>query len=243
MVDDRILLGMLTPSSNTVLEPVTSAMVAPLPRVSAHFSRFPVVEISLRPESTRQFQLEPILHAARLLADARCQVIAWNGTSSAWLGFETDRRLCTAIHAATGARACTSVLALNDVLQRLRAHRIGLVTPYLDEIQAWIVQAYTDAGFEVVAERHLGDPGNFSFSQVGPDTVRGLVRAVAAAKPDAIAIVCTNIAGAPLVAELERELELPVLDSVAVVVWQALRLAGVDPAQVQGWGRLFSEAG
>jgi len=31
---------MLTPSSNTALEPVTAAMLANLPEVTAHFSRF-----------------------------------------------------------------------------------------------------------------------------------------------------------------------------------------------------------
>jgi maleate isomerase len=43
----RKLLGMLTPSSNTVLEPVTTAMLAEVPEVSAHFGRFAVTEIAL----------------------------------------------------------------------------------------------------------------------------------------------------------------------------------------------------
>ena len=43
----RVFLGMLTPSSNTVLEPVTTAMLAGLPEVTAHFSRFKVTEIAL----------------------------------------------------------------------------------------------------------------------------------------------------------------------------------------------------
>ena len=45
----------VTPSSNTALEPLTSAMVSSLPGVSAHFSRFTVTEISLRDASLRQF--------------------------------------------------------------------------------------------------------------------------------------------------------------------------------------------
>src|SRR5258706_11936641 len=82
----RVLLGMLTPSSNTVLEPLTSAMVAQLPEVSAHFARFRVTEISLASQALGQFDVATILEAARLLADARVDVIAWNGTSSGWLG-------------------------------------------------------------------------------------------------------------------------------------------------------------
>ena len=33
----RVRIGMLTPSSNTALEPLTSAMLSGLPEVSAHF--------------------------------------------------------------------------------------------------------------------------------------------------------------------------------------------------------------
>jgi len=43
----RTLLGMLTPSSNTVLEPVTTALLAEVPEASAHFGRFAVTEIAL----------------------------------------------------------------------------------------------------------------------------------------------------------------------------------------------------
>jgi maleate isomerase len=125
-----VRLGMLTPSSNTVLEPLTAAMLADLPGVSAHFSRFRVTEISLSESSQRQFDLAPILEAARLLADARVDVIAWNGTSAAWLGFDTDLRLCEAITEVTGTPATTSMLALNEALGCYGAGRFALVSPY-----------------------------------------------------------------------------------------------------------------
>ena len=79
-------LGVLTPSSNTALEPLTSAMVGSLPGVSAHFSRFTVTEISMRDQSLNQFDDSKILEAARLLADAHVDVICWSGTSASWLG-------------------------------------------------------------------------------------------------------------------------------------------------------------
>ena len=83
----RTLLGMLTPSSNTILEPITSAMLRDVPQASAHFSRFRVRKIALSDDALQQFDLAPILAAADLLADAKVQVIAWNGTSAGWLGF------------------------------------------------------------------------------------------------------------------------------------------------------------
>ena len=88
--EKRVLLGMLTPSSNTVLEPVTTAILQELDHVSAHFSRFRVTEISLSAAALGQFDDRPLLTAAELLADANVDVIAWNGTSAGWLGFERD---------------------------------------------------------------------------------------------------------------------------------------------------------
>jgi maleate isomerase len=234
---------MLTPSSNTVLEPVTCALVASLPDVTAHFSRFRVVEISLDETALSQFSLEPMLEAAKLLADASVDVIAWNGTSGGWLGFDADRRLCSLIERETGARATTSVLALNEVFRRRGVRRFGLVTPYSGDVQERIVANYARLGLGCAGERHLGLTENTAFAAVPAAKIRELVRDVAAARPDAITTFCTNLRAAPLVAELERELGVAVYDTISVVVWHALELAGVDPVRVGGWGSLFNPLG
>jgi maleate isomerase len=236
----RIFLGMLTPSSNTILEPVTTAMLAGLPEVTAHFSRFRVTEIALSGPALAQFDDSEILRAAELLAHAKVNVIAWNGTSSGWLGFERDVRLCERIHQATGIPACTAMLALNEILEITGAKRVGFVTPYLDDVQARINANYAKAGYEVVADRHLGIQDNFSFSEIPADQMRAMAHDVAAAKPDAIAIVCTNMRGAPLAEELEAAHGIPVYDTVATTVWKSLKLAGVDTRRVKGWGRIFN---
>jgi len=237
----RVLLGMLTPSSNTVLEPVTSAMLSGLPEVSAHFGRFTVKEISLRAAALDQFTDAPFLDAARLLADAKLNVIGWNGTSAGWLGFDADERLCSTIAAETGIPACTSMLALNEILETTGRKRFAIVSPYLDEIQERMVANYNAAGFEVVAERHLNDRGNFSFSEITEERIERMCAEVAEAKPDAIAIICTNMRGAPVAERVEKALGIPVYDTVSTVVWKALRMTGVDTRRVEGWGSLFSE--
>jgi maleate cis-trans isomerase len=89
-----VRLGMLTPSSNTVLEPITTAMLAGVSGVTAHFSRFKVTEIALSQYALGQFDHGEVLRAAELLAHAKVDVIAWNGTSASWLGFDYDERLC-----------------------------------------------------------------------------------------------------------------------------------------------------
>ena len=237
----RILLGMLTPSSNTVLEPVTTQMIAGLPEASAHFGRFRVTEIALSDQALGQFDDSEILRAAELLSHAKVQSIGWNGTSAGWLGFEADERLCRRITETTGIPACTSVLALNEIFQLTGVNRFGLVTPYTDDVQAAIVKNYAGSGFQCVAERHLRKQDNFSFSEVTADEIRGMVREVAKEKPQAITVFCTGLRAAPLVDEIERELGIPIYDTIATVVWKSLKLAGADPKRIKGWGRLFQQ--
>jgi maleate isomerase len=232
-------LGVLTPSSNTALEPLTSALATAVPGCSAHFARFRVTEISLSEQALGQFDDSKILAAAELLADAKVHVIGWSGTAAGWLGFDRDRVLCQRITERTGIPATTAVLALNELLVRHGVTRLGLVTPYTADVQQRIVANYAALGIEVVAERHLGICVNHDFALVEPDTLHGLMHEVADARPQAITTFCTNLRAAPLAERVETELGIPLFDTVSTTVWGQLRAAGADPAVVRGWGRWF----
>jgi maleate isomerase len=233
---------MLTPSSNTVLEPATVALLAGLPEASVHFSRFRVTEIALSDQALAQFDDSEILRAALLLADAKPNAIGWSGTSAAWLGFDADRRLCRRITEQTGVPATTSILAMAELMERLGVRRLGLVTPYTGDVQARIVANYAASCIECAAERHLELRDNWSFAEVTEGQVAEMVRDVARARPDAIAVVCTNLRGVESVPVLEQELGLPILDSIAAVAWKSLVLAGADPQALRTKGRIFSLA-
>src|SRR5271154_6473373 len=205
-------LGMLTPSSNPGLEPITYAMLAGIEDVSVHFSRFKVTEIALSESALRQFDDSEILRAAELLAHAKVDVIAWNGTSASWLGFDRDERLCERITEATGIRACTTVLAYRDLFRRLPTARIGLVTPYTADVQDRIISNWRSQGLNCTAERHLSLADNFSFAEVPEAEVASLCEEVVREGCDAIVVLCTNMRGAGAAARLERNLSLGIFD-------------------------------
>ena len=235
----RTRLGMIAPSSNSVLEPVTYAMLADAPGTTGHFSRFRVTEIALDAHALDQFDPSLMLPAADLLADAKVDAMAWNGTSASWLGIERDQSLCAAIGARTGKPATTSTLACIDAVRSSGAQRIGFVSPYTDDVQQRIGKVWAGAGIACHAERHLGLRDNFSFGQVSPAEIADMIRAVAADGCDAVVVLCTNMEGASIAAALERELQILILDSVAVTLWRTMLLAGVDPTILSGWGQLF----
>lgn len=236
----RLRLGMLTPSSNTALEPATYKLLAETPDVTAHFARFPVTEIGLGDKALGQFDAAPILAAAELLAHARVDVIAWNGTSASWLGFERDEVLCDAITARTGIPATTAILALNELYRRLGVKNFGLVTPYTGDVQRQIIANYAAAGLACPAEAHAGLSDNYSFATLPPEHITAMIEQVAAQQPDAIAVVCTNMDMAITAAALEQKLDIPVLDSIAVTLWGALERLGANKAPWRRFGRLFS---
>jgi maleate isomerase len=217
-------LGMLVPSSNIVLEPETAKILAPHHWLTCHVSRLPVVTISAEDGSRGQFDLPPVLATAKLLADARVDLILWNGTAASWLGFDRDRTLTEAIQAQTGIPATTAVLAINERLSRLGARRIGLVTPYIDAIDADIARNYREIGVDVVASERLRITDNFAIGEVSADQVSDMIRTVARARPEAIVVMCTNLVGAAFAETLSAELGIPVLDSVRVAVEHCVEL-------------------
>jgi maleate isomerase len=233
-------LGMLTPSSNTVLEPMLARMMAENPAATVHFSRFKVTEIALSRNALDQFASDAMIQAAELLAHAKVDVIAWNGTSASWLGFESDENLCREIEAATGIPATSSVLAFREIFKLTEAKEIGLVTPYTRDVQEKIIANWGASGFRCSADCCLQLSDNYSFANVTEPAIECMVKTVAAKGCDAVAIVCTNMRGAALAARLEKQLGIPVYDSVTVTLWKSLQLAGADMSGLLDWGGLFS---
>jgi maleate isomerase len=233
---------MITPSSNTAIEPITTRIFAALgDAVSVHFTRIRVTHISLEPSSLDQFTAETMTEAARLLADAHVDVIAWNGTSGAWKGLEADREIIDRIQSETGIPATTSTLDLLEACRRLGITRCGLATPYLPEVHEAIRRTLAAEGLETVASSSLGIAVNHEFAEVPLVRIEALLVEVAVPAADGIAVVCTNFPAAPVIDRVEMATARPVVDTLAATAWRTLQLAGVRRA-VHGFGRLLARA-
>ncbi len=235
-----VRIGMIVPSSNTCLEPQTASLLGGRRDVSVHYTRIPVTHISLDQDSTHQFDREVMAEAAQLLATAEVDVIAWNGTSGSWLGLTGDHEISDLITEVTGIRATTTTLAFFEAFRVLNISRIGLLTPYTEDVNKQIVERYAENGIQVVDDYYSDLAVNESFARVTPAEITKGTEALAAQRPQAVTYVCTNLFGAPVVSRLERRLDVDILDSVVVTLWQCLRVtgaAGVDPR----WGRRLAE--
>lgn len=128
MPGKRIRLDILTPLSNTALEPMTAAMLSELPHVSAHFARLTVTGIALSEHALGQFDVSRILAAARQLADARMDVepwVRWGQLFAEVLTVDGRGRVCCRVHDDRYRSLSCSI----DRLPRMDAANGGPETP------------------------------------------------------------------------------------------------------------------
>lgn len=232
-------IGMIVPSSNTCLEPMTYRMLGERDDVTVHSARIPVTRIALDSDSDRQFDVESMCRAAELLATADVDVIAWNGTSGSWVGPEHDQDIAAVITRTTGVPATTSTLAYLDAFERFDIRSVALLTPYTRDVNEQVVARYDKQGIRVVADRALGLSDNESFARVTPEELLPPSRELLEESPDALVYLCTNLYGAPVVQTVEAESQVAALDSVAVTLWKCLEIAGARLLD-ERWGRLLS---
>lgn len=222
-------IGMIVPSSNTCLEPTTYRMLGERTDVSVHFTRIPVSRVGLDGTSDAQFDTAGMEAAAVLLATANVDVIAWNGTAGSWLGTAHDLAITEAITTMTGVRALTSTQACLAAFGALGVRNVGLVTPYPDDMNAKIGECYRDEGITVTASYGFGLTETTDIARIRPAELMAPSRQVARSGPEAIAYVCTNLHGADAVATVGAELDVPVVDSVAVTLAACLAMVGAEP--------------
>ena len=211
-------LGLLIPSSNVVLEPLAVHLQTQIPSLTIHVARLGVLDIKLDAASRSQFELDAQVTAAKLLCDANVDCITWGGTSASWLGVAHDEAFVARIEQETGMPTTTCVLDINNRLANLDVRRLGLVTPYTNDVAAQINRNYTDMGFDVVASRNDGGTLSNDFAAIKSNVIAQMVQEVATSKPDAIVIMCTNMAGADIAAQLESDLGFPILDSASITL-------------------------
>lgn len=233
-------IGMIVPSSNTVVEPICSRIFFGMEDVvTVHYSRLEVVNVSLDDNSTRQFAVDTMLRAADQLAQAKVDAIIWNGTAGSWLGIERDREMCQKIEEKTKIPMSTASLGLVGSYQDFDIKRLHLVTPYIKEMNDVIIREYEKLGLTAAGVTGLGITENTEIGSVTKEQLETLCCSTGAGHGEGIAVVCTNLAAAWRADLIEKRSGAVVFDSVTAAVREALKLCGLEKLSFQGWGKLL----
>ena len=206
--------------------------------VGVHFTRAYNPD-SITVESLTR-QADDLARAARtLLPDGSLDVIGYACTSGS-LVIGEDRVFAELSKGAPGARTTSLISGVLRALRAVGATRVAVATPYLDEINDREVTYMERAGFEICAIRGLNLEKDSDMIRVRPDTIARLAASVDRPDADAVFISCGALRSIDVVDALEQQLGKPVICSNQAMMWDMLRLAGIDD-RIDGYGRLLRD--
>ena len=225
-------IGLLVPSSNTTMEPEFYAMAPE--GVTIHTARMNLTEVT--PEGLFEMA-EDAGRASRLLASADVRVLVYGCTTGSLVGgVEWEENLVEGITSETGIPSLSTSGAVTQALEAVGGRKIGVATPYSEELNSLEKVFLEGHGFEVTSIRGLGLVDNLAIGVVERETVEDLTRSVSEGS-DAVFISCTNLPTVGLIEGLEDALGKPVVTSNQASMWAALRELGLGG--VDGFGELM----
>ena len=229
-------IGLVSPSTNTTLEPEFWRLVPD--GVSVHTAR--VYQSGPQEPSTYRRMADDIATAATLLATAEVDVIAFGCTSCTYFVPPEEVRATMAEKA-----GCPTVLtadAVVDALRSLNVRKVALASPRTQFVTDRELKFLAESGFEVVASRSLGmgatEEERRYIGRVPGETLYRLAASVDRKDADAVFVTCTQLPTLSMIARLEAEFGKPVVTSNQATVWRCLRHLGYT-APIKGYGRLL----
>lgn len=231
--DVRARYGMIVPSSNRMAEPHAArfnpeGVVAHATRIRMTGAHFMALE----------YLLPKVAEAAEILADASCDTIVFHCTANSMAeGLAGEKRIADTIESATGKKATTTASATMAAFKQLGAQRVVLVSPYPRPSHEHEIEFLEEAGLEIVGERNLDLNGSTAYSAMPASDWVETLAAMKNDRADVYFASCANIRAIEALEEIEEILDAPVVTSNQLVIWNALRLAGIDDP-LPGLGRL-----
>jgi len=165
--------------------------------------------------------------AALAVASARPDVLVFGCTSAGALrGNVYDESFCAELASQTATPVVSVINAVRKAISVREGRRIGVVTPYIDELNRKIKESLEDEGdLEVVSITGLGITDNFTIAEVTPaEIVDFAVRSVDRDRIDLLFVSCTNFRAFDALDALTDQFEIPVVTSNQAALKEACRM-------------------
>jgi maleate isomerase len=242
----RCKFGVVTPSTNTVVQPEYDSMRPP--GVTNHIARMHIPDDPIR--SDRDFnelirRIDVALEEAveRVMTCRPDHLILGISAESIWGGgLEPSRKIAARIRAGGSDIGITQAAdALPAAFKALGIQKqIAMVTPYFPVAEPHLRAFAEQIGVSIVRIKHLSCASPVLIAHVSEDDLRSAVKDVDGPDVEAIVQFGANLGMGRVAAEAERWLGKPVIAVNTATYWHALRTKGIFD-RMPGHGRLLAE--
>jgi maleate cis-trans isomerase len=161
------------------------------------------------------------LALAQTLVGQPIQALAYGCTAASFLsGAQGDAALCAELTQLVGKPVVTTASAMVNALQAQGAQRIGLVTPYHDEVNDQLKRFLSDGGIDVASFDSLRAPNVEALGRITSGEVAQMARQVMTDGCDAMFIACSQLPTFNILQVLSAEFGRPVLSSIQATAQQ-----------------------
>lgn len=202
------------------------------------------LDVQLRqstPEEMKRIHTETLAHA-RTFAAAGCDVVFLGGAPTNLVhGWDHLLRVLAGLEEELGVPVTSNATAQNKAMLTLGAQRVGVVHPFSSQITGRH-DAQLQASGLVPAGCIGADSTVEDYHLIAPSKAYDLGVALKRRHPelDTLFFACPHWYVAEAIEPLEKDLGVNVVAALQAIVWQGMRLAGVDD-RVGGYGRLLRE--
>ena len=230
MPSNYFKVGLIVPSSNTVMEPDFHRELGQDCAIST--ARIYLEQVTRQAEESMIEDELP--KALRLIKTTDPHVVVFGCTSAGSLGgLDSDAGIARRIEQLTAARALTVVGSVVEQLTAIGPRRVAVFTPYEEELTLSVAQCVVDAGYELAKTAGMGIRANRDIGRVTASEIVEFVEAqIEGVDADCIFLSCTNWQAIDAIAPVTARFGLPVISSNQATI-DAVRMRMANGANLQ----------
>jgi maleate isomerase len=210
MSSASLRIGLIVPSSNTVMEPDFHQHLA---ETMVSTTRILLEQVT-RDAEIRMLE-EDLPRAAQLIKTTAPDIVVFGCTSAGSLeGLAYDDGIGRMLEQRTGAQAVTVIRAVLTQLGMNRPQKVAVFTPYLEDLTSSVARCIGERGYAIVKAKGMGIRENLHIGRVTPAEVIGFVESqMEGTAADCVFLSCTNWRALQAIEPLRQKLGIPVISS------------------------------
>jgi maleate isomerase len=210
MLSAPLRVGLIVPSSNTVMEPDFHRH---LPGTVVSTTRMLLEQVT-RDAELRMLE-ENLPRAAQLIKTTAPDIVVFGCTSAGSLdGLAHDDEIGRLLEERTGAQAVTILQAVLKQLKENAPRRVAVFTPYLEDLTRSVTRCVEEAGYAIAGAKGMGFRENLDIGRVAPAKIIRFVESqMEGSTADCIFLSCTNWQAVEAIQPLRKKLGIPVISS------------------------------